>query len=92
MNEIYIRNSLNTILSTWSILIQYDKDKLDPILVDIIYQLYTSICQLLQLDGNYILDKWEDNNFIIEDTINYIINNNYIPIEDKSQIVKNIGL
>ena len=84
MREQYIRNSLNTILSTWSIMIQYDKDKLDPILTDIIYQLYTAICQLLQLDGNYILDKWEENKFGIDATINYIIQNNFEEIQEKS--------
>lgn len=77
MREQYIRNSLNTILSTWSILIQYDQNKIDPILLDIIYQLYSSICQLLQLDGNYILDKWEELGFSIDNTINYIIDNNF---------------
>ena len=80
-NELYIRNSLNTILSTWSLLIQYDKDKLDPILLDIIYQLYSSICQLLHLEGNYILDKWEDNNYSIDNTIDYIIKNNFEVVE-----------
>ena len=83
LNELYIRNSLNTLLSTWSIIIQYDKEVIDPILLDIIYQLYSSICQLLQLDGNYILDIWEDNQFSIEDTINYIIKNNYNIVEDQ---------
>ena len=80
-NELYIRNSLNTILSTWSLLIQYDKDKLDPILLDIIYQLYSSICQLLHLEGNYILDVWENNNYSIDNTINYIIKTNFEVVE-----------
>ena len=77
MREQHIRNTLNTLLSSWSILLQYEKDKLDPILLDIIYQLYTSICQLLQLEGNYILDLWEEKNFNINDTIDHIINTHF---------------
>lgn len=88
MREQHIRNTLNTLLSSWSILLQYEKDKLDPILLDIIYQLYTSICQLLQLEGNYILDLWEEKNFNINDTIDYIINTHFEVVnkdKDKSK-------
>lgn len=81
MREQYIRNSLNTILTTWSNIIQLQKEELsnsyNVILVDSIYQLFTCICQLLQLDGNYILDIWEQKDYNIDNTVDYIINNNF---------------
>ena len=79
MKEQYIRDSIKTILNTWSIIIQLDNidNEYNIILVDSIYQLFTCICQLLQLDGNYILDIWEQNQFNIDNTIDYIIKNNY---------------
>ena len=79
MKEQYIRDSTKTILNTWSIIIQLDNidNEYNIILVDSIYQLFTCICQLLQLDGNYILDIWEQNQFNIDNTIDYIIKNNY---------------
>lgn len=86
MREQYIRNSLNTILTTWSNIIQLQKEELsnsyNVILVDNIYQLFTCICQLLQLDGNYILDIWEQKDYNIDNTIDYIINNNFEVISD----------
>lgn len=86
MREQYIRNSLNTILTTWSNIIQLQKEELsnsyNVILVDSIYQLFTCICQLLQLDGNYILDIWEQKDYNIDNTIDYIINNNFEVISD----------
>lgn len=86
MREQYIRNSLNTILTTWSNIIQLQKEELsnsyNVILVDGIYQLFTCICQLLQLDGNYILDIWEQKDYNIDNTVDYIINNNFEVISD----------
>lgn len=86
MREQYIRNSLNTILTTWSNIIQLQKEELsnsyNVILVDSIYQLFTCICQLLQLDGNYILDIWEQKDYNIDNTVDYIINNNFEVISD----------
>lgn len=86
MREQYIRNSLNTILTTWSNIIQLQKEELsnsyNVILVDSIYQLFTCICQLLQLNGNYILDIWEQKDYNIDNTVDYIINNNFEVISD----------
>lgn len=86
MREQYIRNSLNTVLTTWTNIIQLQKEELsnsyNVILVDSIYQLFTCICQLLQLDGNYILDIWEQKDYNIDNTIDYIINNNFEVISD----------
>lgn len=86
MREQYIRNSLNTILTTWSNIIQLQKEELsnsyNVILIDSIYQLFTCICQLLQLDGNYILDIWEQKDYNIDNTVDYIINNNFEVISD----------
>lgn len=86
MREQYIRNSLNTILTTWSNIIQLNQKELtnsyNIILIDSIYQLFTCICQLLQLDGNYILDIWEQKDYNIDNTIDYIINNNFEVISD----------
>lgn len=86
MREQYIRNSLNTILTTWSNIIQLKQEELsnsyNVILVDSIYQLFTCICQLLQLDGNYILDIWEQKDYNIDNTVDYIINNNFEVISD----------
>lgn len=86
MREQYIRNSLNTILTTWSNIIQLQKEELsnsyNVILIDSIYQLFTCICQLLQLDGNYILDIWEQKDYNIDNTIDYIIDNNFEVIND----------
>lgn len=84
MREQYIRNSLYNILYTWSILIQLDKNNTtsnEVILIDSIYSLFSSICWLLQLDGNYILDVWEQNEYNIDNTINYIINNNFEEVQ-----------
>lgn len=81
MYEQYIRNSLTTILSTWSLLLQIkDKEANNPInvvLISSIYELFTCICQLLHLEGNYILDVWEQQDFNTESTVDYIINHNF---------------
>ena len=80
MREQFVRNSLYNILYTWSILIQIDKENTtsnEVILIDQIYSLFSSICQLLQLESNYILDTWEQNDYSIDKTIDYIINNNF---------------
>ena len=84
MREQYIRNSINTILTTWSILIQIDKNNTtsnEVILTNSIYELFSCICQLLQLDSNYILDKWEELGFNIDNTIDYIIDNNFEEVQ-----------
>lgn len=80
MKEQNIRNILNTILNTWIILIQLDKNNTTPnevLLTNSIYELFSNICNLLQLDGNYILDIWEQQNYNIDTTINYIITHNF---------------
>ena len=80
MREQFVRNSLYNILYTWSILIQIDKNNTtsnEVILIDQIYSLFSSICQLLQLESNYILDTWEQNDYSIDKTIDYIIKNNF---------------
>ena len=86
MREQYIRNSLNTILTTWTNIIQLNQEELsnsyNVILIDSIYQLFTCICQLLQLDGNYILDIWEQKDYNIDNTVDYTINNNFEVISD----------
>ena len=71
-------------LETWIILIQLDKEKTtnEVLLVDSIYSLFSSICNLLQLDGNYILDTWEDHQYNIDTTIQYIIDNNFIVVDE----------
>lgn len=77
MEELYIKNALTTILTVWSTLIQIkNKDTNDPInivLISHIYELFTCICQLLHLEGNYILDVWERKEYNIEETVNYIV-------------------
>ena len=80
MREQFVRNSLYNILYTWSILIQINKNNTtsnEVILIDQIYSLFSSICQLLQLESNYILDTWEQNDYNIDKTIDYIIKNNF---------------
>ena len=84
MKEQNIRNILNTILSTWIILIQLDKNNTTPnevLLTNSIYELFSNICNLLQLDGNYILDIWEQQDYNIDTTINYIIEHNFEVVE-----------
>ena len=85
MRENNIRNILRTILETWIVMIQLDNNKTtnEVLLIDKIYQLFSSICQLLQLDGNYILDIWEQNNYNMDKTIDYIIENNFEVIEEQ---------
>lgn len=80
MKEQNIRNILNTILNTWIILIQLDKNNTTPneiLLTNSIYELFSNICNLLQLDGNYILDIWEQQDYNINTTIDYIIEHNF---------------
>lgn len=84
MKEQNIRNILNTILSTWIILIQLDKNNTTPnevLLTNSIYELFSNICNLLQLDGNYILDIWEQQDYNIDTTIDYIIEHNFEVVE-----------
>ena len=84
MREQNIRNILNTILNTWIILIQLDKDNTTPnevLLTNSIYELFSNICNLLQLDGNYILDIWEQQDYNINTTIDYIIEHNFEVVE-----------
>ena len=84
MKEQNIRNILNTILSTWIILIQLDKNNTTPnevLLISSIYELFSNICNLLQLDGNYILDIWEQQDYNINTTIDYIIEHNFEVVE-----------
>ena len=84
MKEQNIRNILNTILSTWIILIQLDKNNTTPnevLLTNSIYELFSNICNLLQLDGNYILDIWEQQDYNINTTIDYIIEHNFEVVE-----------
>lgn len=82
MREQYIRNSLITILTIWSNIIELNQLELqnsyNVILVDNIYQLFTCICQLLQIDSNYLLDKWEEYKYNIEDTVDYIIKEHFV--------------
>lgn len=93
MYEQYIRNSLTTILSTWSLLLQIkDKEANNPInvvLISSIYELFTCICQLLHLEGNYILDVWEQQDFNTESTVDYIINHNFEVVSDGASGGKN---
>ena len=83
MYQYNIENTIRTILETWITLIQLDKNKTtnEVLLVDKIYQLFNCICNLLYIDGQYILDIWEDNNYNIDTTIDYIIKNNYEVVE-----------
>ena len=84
MKEQNIRNILNTILNTWIILIQLDKNNTTPnevLLISSIYELFSNICNLLQLDGNYILDIWEQQDYNINTTIDYIIEHNFEVVE-----------
>ena len=84
MREQNIRNILNTILNTWIILIQLDKNNTTPnevLLTNSIYELFSNICNLLQLDGNYILDIWEQQDYNINTTIDYIIEHNFEVVE-----------
>ena len=84
MKEQNIRNILNTILSKWIILIKLDKNNTTPnevLLTNSIYELFSNICNLLQLDSNYILDIWEQQDYNIDTTIDYIIEHNFEVVE-----------
>ena len=84
MKEQNIRNIFNTILNIWIILIQLDKNNTTPneiLLTNSIYELFSNICNLLQLDGNYILDIWEQQDYNINTTIDYIIKHNFEVVE-----------
>ena len=87
MYQYNIENTLRVILETWIMLIQLDKNKTtnEVLLVDKIYQLFNCICSLLRIDGQYILDIWEDNNYNIDTTINYIISNNFEVIGEENE-------
>lgn len=84
MRQYKIEELLRQVLNTWIILIQLDSNNTTPnevLLIDSIYQLFNAICNLLQLDGDYILNIWEQNDYSIEDTIQYIIKENFIVVE-----------
>ncbi len=81
LKEQLVRQNLNNILQVYIQIIFY-KDNYKSIeqllpLIDSIYQLFDSNCKLLQIDGNTILDYFTNNNFIVEDTIDNIINDYY---------------
>ena len=85
MRQYHIENLLREVLNTWIILIQLDTNNTTPnevLLVDSIYKLFTAICNILQLDGQYILDIWEQQDYNIDITIQYIISNNFTVVED----------
>ena len=81
LREQLVRDNLYNILQVYIQIIYYKEnykniEQLLP-LIDSIYQLFDSNCKLLQIDSTTILDYFEKNNFIIEDTINNIINDYY---------------
>ena len=80
-----VRDNIYNILQVYIQIIYYkenykDIEQLLP-LIDSIYKLFDSNCKLLQIDGNRILQYFKDNNFIVEDTINNIINDYYEVVE-----------
>ena len=85
MRQKSIEQVLREILNTWVVLIQLDSNNTTPnevLLIDSIYNIFNAICNLFQLDGQYILDTWEKQNYSIEDTINYIIEHNFIVVDE----------
>ena len=88
MRQYHIEQLLKEVLSTWVILIQLDTNNTTPnevLLVDSIYKLFTAICGILQLDGQYILDTWEKHSYSIDDTVKYIIENNFTVVEEEEE-------
>ena len=87
MYEQNIRNILKTMLNAWIILIQLDKDQItsnEVLLVNSIYEIFSNICELLHMSGNYILDIWEQCNYNIDKTIDYIIDHNFEVVEENN--------
>ena len=85
MRQKSIEQVLREILNTWVVLIQLDSNNTTPnevLLIDSIYNIFNAICNLFQLDGQYILDTWEKQNYSIEDTINYIIEHDFIVVDE----------
>ena len=85
MRQKSIEQVLREILNTWVVLIQLDSNNTTPnevLLIDSIYNIFNAICNLFQLDGQYILDTWEKQNYNIEDTINYIIEHDFIVVDE----------
>ncbi len=81
LREQLVRDNLYNILQVYIQIIYYRQnynniEQLLP-LIDSIYKLFNSNCKLLQIDGNTILDYFTNNNFIVEDTIDNIINDYY---------------
>lgn len=81
LKEKLVRDNLNNILQVYIQIIYYKQnykniEQLLP-LIDSIYQLFDSNCKLLQIDSTTILDYFEKNQFIVEDTIDNIINDYY---------------
>ena len=85
MRQKNIEQVLREILNTWVVLIQLDSNNTTPnevLLIDSIYNIFNAICNLFQLDGQYILDTWEKQNYNIEDTIKYIIEHDFIVVDE----------
>ena len=85
MRQKSIEQVLREILNTWVVLIQLDSNNTTPnevLLINSIYNIFNAICNLFQLDGQYILDTWEKQNYNIEDTINYIIEHDFIVVDE----------
>ena len=85
MRQKSIEQVLREILNTWVVLIQLNSNNTTPnevLLIDSIYNIFNAICNLFQLDGQYILDTWEKQNYNIEDTINYIIEHDFIVVDE----------
>ena len=85
MRQKSIEQVLREILNTWVVLIQLDSNNTthnEVLLIDSIYNIFNAICNLFQLDGQYILDTWEKQNYNIEDTINYIIEHDFIVVDE----------
>lgn len=81
LREQLVRDNLYNILQVYIQIIFYKQnykniEQLLP-LIDSIYQLFDSNCKLLQIDGSKILEYFQNNNFIVEDTINNIIEDYY---------------
>ena len=85
MRQKNIEQVLREILNTWVVLIQLDSNNITPnevLLINSIYNIFNAICNLFQLDGQYILDTWEKQNYNIEDTIKYIIEHDFIVVDE----------
>ena len=86
LKEKLVRDNLYNILQVYIQIIYYKQnyntiEQLLP-LIDSIYQLFDSNCKLLQIDSTTILDYFEKNQFIVEDTIDNIINDYYEVVKE----------